>query len=214
VRGYVVEFDTQTGQGIIDDEAEKSFGFGREVFHDAHEIEVGLAVDFVPDGDVVLEAAPVNFGIVKEVDRVTSIDRIAPRKTIPMHLGFLSAIVDSFRYAGRTSPEWFSAFVFGRLWLDGILVVVALLSIMTAPYGEESPAGWVYLGYFVVMLPPTVSTLVRRLHDADSTGWRLLLLFLPWFGWVMLARYLAAPSDRRTNKYGRHPRALIRRAKV
>lgn len=212
MRGYVVEFDSLAGRGLIEDELEQSFEFAREVFHDAHEIEPGLVVHFVTDGRVVTEATPVNFGTVAEGDRVRPIDRIAPQKKLPVHLGLLSAIFDTFRFTGRTSPQWFAAFVIGRLWLDGILAAIAIMSIMTTSFAEESPAGWVYLGYFVVMLPPTVSMLVRRLHDAGSTGWRLLFLFLPWFGWVMLARYLAAPSDRRTNKYGRHPRAMVRRA--
>ena len=47
---------------------------------------------------------------------------------------------------------------------------------------------------------------IRRLHDADKSGFNVLWYLLPLIGWIIVVVMLCKPSQPGENKYGPEPR--------
>ena len=54
----------------------------------------------------------------------------------------------------------------------------------------------------LLLLVPSISVTVRRLHDINKNGWRSLLWGLPVIGWVILILWLCKKGDEGENQYG------------
>ena len=74
------------------------------------------------------------------------------------------------------------------------------------PIGSYGPAGSILL---VVCLVPFIAVSVRRLHDADFSGYWLFMA-LSLFGLVFLFWMYLFPSDPRTNRFGPDPLENVR----
>lgn len=70
-----------------------------------------------------------------------------------------------------------------------------------------SASGGFTLLYTLAMLVPSVSVLVRRLHDTNHSAWWLLLLFAPVVGTLVLLYFLIQDSDK-DNDYGYNPKGV------
>jgi uncharacterized membrane protein YhaH (DUF805 family) len=109
-----------------------------------------------------------------------------------------------FRGRARRSEYW--GFI---LWQLGFLAAAFnLLSLL--PYGpvRESLLLGVLGLWLLVFGLPTLALQVRRVHDHDTAGWMLLVMFLPYLGagwmlWLMCAGGTPGP-----NRYGDDPRAI------
>ncbi len=77
-------------------------------------------------------------------------------------------------------------FVNLALWLLAVLVGDFLLILA--------------VGYGVISLFPTVSIMVRRLHDTDITGFYALIGLIPIAGWVLLILQLTKPTEYNPNE--------------
>ncbi len=55
--------------------------------------------------------------------------------------------------------------------------------------------------FFLATLVPSIAVAVRRLHDADKSGWFLLLSFVPLAGIVLLVFYVL-PGTPGENRFG------------
>ncbi len=87
--------------------------------------------------------------------------------------------------------------------------------------------GLIELSIFLIFLLPLVSVGVRRLHDTGRSGWWLLLLYIPYLGWlasegnkrvelltlggvlvgfIALTILFALPGDADDNRFGLAPR--------
>ncbi len=72
----------------------------------------------------------------------------------------------------------------------------------------------IYFLYSLLVLVPTITITVRRLHDLGRSGWNLLLFFIPLFGSLILLVWLATEGEWEDNFYGKHQRPqLIQLAK-
>ena len=65
-----------------------------------------------------------------------------------------------------------------------------------------------YQCYNVFVLLPSISVIVRRLHDIGKSGWMLLIVFIPLVGAVWLLTLLLEDSQPGDNQYGRNPKTL------
>jgi len=54
----------------------------------------------------------------------------------------------------------------------------------------------------LLLLVPSISVTVRRLHDINKNGWWSLLWGLPVIGWVILILWLCKKGDEGENQYG------------
>lgn len=48
--------------------------------------------------------------------------------------------------------------------------------------------------YGLVVIFPSLAIFVRRMHDIEKSGWNILWIFVPVFGWIYLIYLLVQPS--------------------
>ena len=58
----------------------------------------------------------------------------------------------------------------------------------------------------VVILVPTLSLVVRRLHDIGKSGWWYLLMLVPLVGGIILLIWFCRDSDPQSNQWGVSPK--------
>jgi uncharacterized membrane protein YhaH (DUF805 family) len=54
----------------------------------------------------------------------------------------------------------------------------------------------------IVLLLPSITAQVRRLHDIGKSAWALLWWLLPIIGWIVLIVYAVRPGEPNVNAYG------------
>ena len=54
----------------------------------------------------------------------------------------------------------------------------------------------------LVLIIPSITVSVRRLHDTNHSAWNLLWVFLPIVGWIIILVYLIQLGTLGTNNYG------------
>jgi len=115
---------------------------------------------------------------------------------------FIKCIKNYAVFKGRAvKPEfWYFALAsaiiqFSLLIIDIIIGwdVGTIYGIKTLPLVETSR---------LLLLVPSISVTVRRLHDINKNGWWSLLWGLPIIGWVILVRWLCKSGDEGKNQYG------------
>lgn len=122
-----------------------------------------------------------------------------------------------------------------EFWSFATLFVIVLLAAnyIDAYDGDRVPVaagmGVLELSASLLLLLPILSTGARRLHDTNRSGWWMLLLYLPYLGWIAgrgddtaelvslggvfvgfiaLVILLALPGDPMENRFGPNPRGL------
>lgn len=63
--------------------------------------------------------------------------------------------------------------------------------------------------YVLAMLIPSLSLLVRRIHDIGMSGWFALLMFVPYIGGLIALIFTLIPTQMRANDHGPAPVAVI-----
>jgi len=67
------------------------------------------------------------------------------------------------------------------------------------------PYGFLYFVYLLIILVPSFSVTIRRLHDTGKSGWMMLLLLVPFIGTIWIFILTVLKSDPGENKYGPNP---------
>lgn len=107
---------------------------------------------------------------------------------------YLSTMRRFADFQGRSSRREFWTFSF-------VNVLVAFLTVaITFSLPELSSIA--LLGYFLITFVPSVSVLVRRLHDVGRSGATAWLSLIPFIGPVVLLVLQLQPGDPRSNRYG------------
>src|SRR5687768_13547231 len=68
------------------------------------------------------------------------------------------------------------------------------------------PYGYIYVAYTLATLVPSLSVMVRRLHDTNKSGWMFFIILIPIIGVIWLLVLLCKDSDPGENKYGPNPK--------
>ena len=80
-----------------------------------------------------------------------------------------------------------------RIWLTG----------SGSAYGATRwHGGWLTFLFGLAMVIPSLAVTVRRLHDADRSGFWLLLLVLPGIGWLILLAFCLQRTWPVANRWG------------
>lgn len=131
-------------------------------------------------------------------------------------MDFVSAIKsgfkNTFKYQGRASrSEFWWFYLFTILTLIALFVLGGVIASLTNSNGGQSTSnvmsgvfGLLFLLYFIGIFLPTLSLIVRRLHDSDKSGWFLLLAFVP-FGGIVLLVFYCLPGTQGPNQFGDDP---------
>ncbi len=62
--------------------------------------------------------------------------------------------------------------------------------------------------YALVVIIPGIAVAIRRLHDSGKSGWWLLVILVPFVGWVILIYFLVKDSQPFDNLYGPSPKSF------
>jgi uncharacterized membrane protein YhaH (DUF805 family) len=127
---------------------------------------------------------------------------------------FAEAIKNNFSkyatFSGRAPRSefwWWALFTFiANLILGGIDIAV----FGTATFGPgsfEAHTNFSPLAgiFSLVVLLPSISVAVRRLHDTDRSGWWWWLALIPLVGIIILIVWWATVGTRGPNRFGEDP---------
>lgn len=107
-------------------------------------------------------------------------------------------------FSGRSTRTEYFSFVLIN-WGISILLGVGDIVIWAVLFSDISDApdfACLFSLWQLAVFIPTWAVTVRRLHDADHTGWNILFLMIPMVGWLILLIMLVEPSDDGPNTYG------------
>ena len=57
----------------------------------------------------------------------------------------------------------------------------------------------------LILFLPSVSVMVRRLHDLDKSGWWWFINFVPLIGWIIFIVWMASEGTQGPNRFGNPP---------
>ena len=112
------------------------------------------------------------------------------------------------RFDGRASRSEYWWWVLASTVVFGLL---AVLVAVTAGPDPESPSALsavltiVLLIVLLAVIVPSIAVTVRRLHDADLSGWFYLLGLIPSVGGIILLVLTALPSKPAGARFDRQP---------
>ena len=121
-----------------------------------------------------------------------------------------------FRTRSTRSEYWYFTLAYVIL---SIIIFIPLMGMgASAAFGSGSSGGglgimgtvftvlWVVL--ILAMFIPSLSVMVRRLHDIGKSGWWYFIGFIPLVGPIILIVFLCTESQRGANKWGPNPHGL------
>ena len=119
-----------------------------------------------------------------------------------LELWFIKCIKNYAVFKGRAVRPEFWYFALASAIIQISLLIIDIIigwdvgiidGIKTLPLFETSR---------LLLLVPSISVTVRRLHDINKNGWWSLLWGLPVIGWVILILWLCKKGDEGKNQYG------------
>lgn len=118
-------------------------------------------------------------------------------------MSFGQAISSGFKnyalFSGRATRSAFWWF-----YLFTVIVAIAI-SVVEGIFGSPDVAvgvGLISVIWTLAIILPILGLMVRRLHDANHTGWWILIAFIPLIGAIVLIVFWATAGTQGDNKYG------------
>ncbi len=121
--------------------------------------------------------------------------------TFGYYLEGLRRYADFEGRAGRAEFWWFTLVLYGIQ--IAIVVIGAVLGTFSSAL-EIVSVGVLWIHGLGTALPQLAVT-ARRLHDTGRSGWWMLIILVPFVGWIPLLVFLVLPSNPGPNEYGRGP---------
>ena len=89
---------------------------------------------------------------------------------------------------------------------SAFIILAVFLENMLGVTFEDSGIGLITLLFSLIVIIPSWSVTVRRLHDIGKSGWWILVNFLPYIGGIILFVFLVTDSQPEDNEYGVSPK--------
>lgn len=127
------------------------------------------------------------------------------KKFMPRAIQSFSFVLKNYlQYKGRDNQARFWTF-----WTLKVLVLFGLVIVFTAlPWASWLGYSWlsvlkfVPLAYAIAISIPTIAAMSRRLHDANLSGWWLLLLAIPLLGYLIVLCLAMLPTSSKAERFG------------
>lgn len=114
-----------------------------------------------------------------------------------------------FQFTGRArrSEFWLFTLVWMVVILFAFLPAVRYVLAGTTPGSQQQLMAEVALGAAAIaLLIPWLAVRVRRLHDVSMSGWWILILIIPFFGYMISLAMAMGDSYPGTNEHGPNPK--------
>jgi uncharacterized membrane protein YhaH (DUF805 family) len=120
-----------------------------------------------------------------------------------------NAFVKAFDFKTRSSRAEFWYFylftvIVGMIGiqLDQYLSLELIRFELSRSPNNEFILGHFYTFTYFLFLVPSLSLYVRRLHDTDRSGWWLMIMLIPFIGFVTITMFWLLKGNDKSNKYG------------
>ena len=104
-------------------------------------------------------------------------------------------------FSGRSTRAEYWGFV-----LSTVVVAFVILFPIFILINDTSEI--IFTIYALLLLLPSVTVTVRRLHDTNRSGWFVLLNLIPIIGGFILFIFTVLDSQPGENKYGPNPKQI------
>ncbi|HEX4197417.1 MAG TPA: DUF805 domain-containing protein [Caulobacteraceae bacterium] len=125
-------------------------------------------------------------------------------------MNFSSAVESGFRryvdFNGRSSRAefWYWILFYYAMWFGVLIVLQIGAAIAGRSAGYRTFEGLIYLLFWAGFALPTLTNIVRRLHDTNRSGWWYFIAFTI-VGLIPLIIWLCARGTIGENQYGADP---------
>lgn len=118
---------------------------------------------------------------------------------------FILAMKNSFNFTERARRKEYWMFI-----LITSIISIAL-SIFETLVGLEftEDVGILSTLFSIILIIPSISVTVRRLHDIGKSGWWVLINLIPIIGQIVLLVFTIKDSTPGTNVYGPNPKEVV-----
>lgn len=118
---------------------------------------------------------------------------------------FIAAWQKAFNFSDRSRRA--------EYWMFGLItfIMIIFLTVIDAIFGLEITEGVGILStlFSLLIIIPSLSVTVRRLHDIGKSGWWLLITLIPIIGAIVLLVFTVKDSEPVENEYGMNPKAAV-----
>ena len=116
---------------------------------------------------------------------------------------YLLALKKYADFKGRSRRKEYWMFVL----FNTIFAILAMaIDLMIGSTFTGLSYGFIYMAYGLFTFIPGLSSLVRRLHDTNRSGWWFLIALIPIVGAIILLVFLCTDSTPGENKWGPNPK--------
>lgn len=152
-----------------------------------------------------------------------------PTKSVGPVSAFISMFKNFANFRGRSRrSEYWMAYLANNLLMFIVSIVFAAvcmdefesiartidykiafdLPISFSDFGAIGVFFVLVLVYGLILIIPSLSLLVRRLHDTGKSGWFILLSLVPMVGSIVIFVFTVLDSTPGPNKYGPNPKGI------
>ena len=126
---------------------------------------------------------------------------------------YLKVVRDNYlNFSGRARRKeyWmfnlvYTIILIGCTVLDNMLGTVFMMD--GGALGQISMGyGWAYTICGLVHFIPSLSLVVRRLHDVGKSGWFYLIILIPFIGFIWILFLFCIEGQKEENKWGPDPK--------
>ena len=206
MKGKVLDFSIQKGGGLILGDDGQRYLFVASEWQEQSLPLRDVVVDFEAAGKYA-KGVYLLAQAVPQIQAATPTVKPKPFKATdnkePSLLDLaISAVKHKYLlFNGRASRKEFWA-----VMLFSVLISFALQLLYTLGFAISDNLGLLLALPFVIfslgMVIPQLAVSVRRLHDADKSGWWLLLGLIPIFGTIALIVLFSLASSAGDNRFG------------
>ncbi|SET23363.1 DUF805 domain-containing protein [Thorsellia anophelis] len=113
----------------------------------------------------------------------------------------------TFQGRARRSEFWFFQ-LFYMIFSIGLQVIASILAVVSGSEGVAAFFGILLIAFYLALFLPSLSVLVRRLHDTDRSGWFVFISFIPLVGTIILLIWLCSEGTQGDNRFGSDPKLV------
>jgi uncharacterized membrane protein YhaH (DUF805 family) len=117
---------------------------------------------------------------------------------------YLAALKKYVDFSGRARRKEYWFFVLFNIIIS---IVLTICDVVIGTYNGASGIGILSGIYALAVLLPGIAVTIRRLHDTGRSGWWILIILVPFVGWIVLLIFMLLDSHPATNAYGPSPKA-------
>jgi uncharacterized membrane protein YhaH (DUF805 family) len=119
---------------------------------------------------------------------------------------YIATFKKYIEFSGRATRTEFWTFVLGNFVIG---IIISILSGIISSIDSLAILGVAISSLFTLAtFLPSISVLVRRLHDTGRSGWWYWIALVPFVGIIILLVFLVSGSNEGENKYGLHPNKI------